>query len=183
MIKSRHYNIFSSWCSKPKKPCLDLGLSRSKPSSHSEPFWNFSFQMCKLFLKSKPGQASCLEFYEENGVCSSQSFPHHVWEWLVGTWWRSRAGREPHGWGHLSGTWWPRSPCMGGHSWTPQGGSGVGNIPHPWLRQSFLETKHCLHPHPQDLCLPLAPSITECVTLETKKNKYPEILSFSTEIK
>lgn len=36
---------------------------------------------------------------------------------------------------------------------------------------------------PQDLCLPLAPSITECVTLETKKREQLEMLSFSTEIK
>lgn len=29
----------------------------------------------------------------------------------------------------------------------------------PSLTESFLETKHRLHPHPQDLFLPLAPSL------------------------
>lgn len=46
--------------------------------------------MCKLFLKSKPGQASCLEFYEENGVCSSQTFPPHP---------RAAGGRPTRIWG------------------------------------------------------------------------------------
>lgn len=139
--------------------------------------------MCKLFLKSKPGQASCLEFYEENGVCSSQTFPHHVWKWLVGTWWRTRAGREPHVWGHLSGTWWPQSACMGGHSCIPQGGYGVGNILHPLLRQSFGRANI--------ICIPILricaclwhPLSQSMLTLETKKRKQLEILSFSTEIK
>lgn len=140
--------------------------------------------MCKLFLKSKPGQASCLEFYEENGGVLLPSLPPPRLEVAGG---HMVEGQSREG-----------APCLGTPQWHLVATSclhgGTQLNPPRWLwcgeySPSLTETEVFLRPN--IVCIPSLricacpwhPPSLSVFLWRQRKGKQLDKLSFSTEIK